>query len=245
MKARSLDFVASVRRVENRVREHPTLSHPIFDVLARGSVPRLRAFALEQYRLSVTFPQALAALYSNAPDLESQDGPIPAWKLALPLMNILSVEYWGTHVAEAHSRSFVELAFSLGLSREDLYAHRPIDSTRDFCSFRTRYCRDAAFPAAVASLAFANEFSNLIVFSRYLRAVESINSRTGANVPLGYFLAHTRDEHSDYAEMTEILEAFASVDDRFEQQMQVGTEALLSARERWYDALQAHLLGVP
>ncbi|MBI4894875.1 MAG: iron-containing redox enzyme family protein, partial [Candidatus Aenigmarchaeota archaeon] len=123
---------------------------------------------------------------------------MPAWKLARPIAEFLSIEHWGSELEGAHNKYFIELANSLGISLEELESHRTLPETTMFAKTRTELCRKGPFAKTVGALGFANEYANSLIFPKYLTGVKAISERGGIVIPTDYFDAHIRDEGEDY-----------------------------------------------
>lgn len=222
--------------IERYVRKHRSMQHPFLDRFGEMTVEQLRLFTKEQYLLSVTLPQALAAAYSIAEDVQHDGETTPLWTLAKPLISFLDQEHWGNQEAGAHSLYLLDLSSSLEMSLRDLTHHRQFEETKTFTETRTRICREGPFLRAVAALALGNEYANAQIFPRYLEGVERIRKRTKVAISTGYFDAHVRDEISDYEKFLAMVTPFLK-HRGYENALYSGTTELLEARQKWYDVL--------
>ena len=230
--------------LETHVRDHPVAHHRFLNEFGSMSIDSFRRFVQEQYRLSTTFPQALAGMYACAEDLETKEGIVPAWKLAQPLMGMLAVEHWGSRAEGAHSGYFIELATSLGLSIDGLSKHEPYEETTALVSTRDKLCRNRPMLRALGAIALGNEFVNSFIFPRYLTGAEQIRAKSRVDFPLGYFQVHVKDEIGDYKNVCRMIEPFLKSPSTPDVRavLMSGANELLGARQTWYDALEKRLL---
>jgi pyrroloquinoline quinone (PQQ) biosynthesis protein C len=230
---------------EKTVNEHPVLNHPFLNEFGNLTPAQLKAFIKEQYHLSVTLPQALAATYAHAEDAYIDGEKISAWKIGLPLMRFLGYEHWGSSETGNHSSHFLSLAGAVGLQMHDLENHQPLSQTKKFAEKRTKLCLEGPLIKALGALAFANEYSNTTIFRKYKSGVQEIMQNHGIEIPTGYFEAHIDEEPEDYILFKKMMETYLSSAPgqgaRDPKLMQVlalsGANALLDARQSWYDEL--------
>ena len=228
-------------RYERKVEEDPSLGHPFLVNFGNMNVDTFKMFMKEQHLLSVTLPQALGALYGIAEDVQTEQGKLPRWKIAHPLIEFLEQENWGNQEQGSHSRYFLDVTDSLGISLTELVEHSPFPETVAFTNTRTGIARQGPFAKAVGALALGNEYANSFIFQKYLAGVEKIKQRTGVQIDTGYFEAHIRDEVPDYERFLGMAEPYLKRADT-RMMIEEGTKTLMEARARWYDGLVKRLL---
>jgi hypothetical protein len=224
------------REFEDYVRNHGATTHRLVEHFGAIGRAGLKRYVLEQYRLSFTNPQALAAAYACAEDLRDNERLIPSWKIAQPLIDFLAIEHWGSRNKDAHYKHFLSLASSLGLSEQELATHKPFPETREFTKTRHTICAKGPFLKAAGALAL-NEYANAFIFPKYLEGARQIRDRHGMDVPLTYFEVHVRDEIDDYERLAGMMAPFLQSPEREHARRLIfdGTRELMDARQRMYD----------
>ena len=230
----------AMKPYETIVETHPSLEHQFLQDFGNLSLEAFKQFMKEQYLLSVTLPQALGAVYGIAEDVETEQGRKARWQIAKPLIEFLEQEHWGNQELGSHSRYFLDVTYSLGISLGELVAHDPFSETVAFTSARTQLARQGPFVRAVGGLALGNEYANSFVFQKYLQGVERIKERTGVAIDTGYFDAHVRDEVPDYERFLSMVAPYLGKPDTA-RMIEEGTRIVLDARAKWYDGLLKRL----
>lgn len=232
---------SAMRKYERMVETHPSLEHKFLENFGNMTLDAFKLFMKEQYLLSVRLPQALGALYGIAEDVQGEQGKIPLWEVAHPLIEFLEQENWGNQQKGSHSRYFLDVTDSLGISLAELVAHEQFQETVAFTEVRVQIARQGPFAKAVGALALGNEYANSFIFQKYLRGVEQIRERTGVAIDTGYFEAHVRDEVPDYERFLGMATPYLKKTNTTKM-IEEGTKTLMEARARWYDSLVRKIL---
>lgn len=205
-------------------------------------INQFERFVKEQYLLSITFPQALAAAYSIAEDIVTEEGITPRWEIGKPLVQMLELEYWGRNQESGrHSKYFLDLIDSLGIPFRDVIEHQPYPETVEFVEERIRIVREYGFENSIGAIALGNEYANSFIFQKYLEGARKIKERTGIPINTNYFEMHVRDEISDYERLLAIVKPYMQLKYGPER-IRSGMDELLVARDSWYCKLEGELL---
>ncbi len=180
--------------------QHPVREHHFLRAFANGEFDysQVQSWAREQYHFSVSLPRCFAALYARISD--------QYWKEKRPLIDLLSVEAWGTEKDGGHSRHFMSLLEFLGLDGNELSRTVPKQYTEKYLEERLIVCLSHERPIGVglATIALGNELLNLTLFRAYRTGIPKIHGLE--HCPTSYFDAHLKDESEDYKVFAELFE---------------------------------------
>jgi pyrroloquinoline-quinone synthase len=135
--ARQSGLIASL---DAMVQERSLLKHPFYQSWSAGSLSleRLRNYAAQYYRHVEAFPRYLSALHSRCEDIESRQ--------AL-LENLIDEE----RGAENHPELWLRFAEGLGVSRDEVLASIPSNSTRALIATFDHLARDGSVSAGLGA----------------------------------------------------------------------------------------------
>lgn len=215
-----------LNEIEDRVRQHPILSHAFLMRLSAGELTKeqVAIWVGQQFFFSSQFPRCLAAVYARVQDFE----------VSKPLINFLAIEHWGSAVPGAHWQQFRTVLNAFGYDIDNLKKRKPFEETGEYLDFRLRLCLERSPEEALGAMGFGHELVNESIFAAYLAGVEKV-----PGIPedaLEYFRSHVDDEPEDFAIFKRMMTPYADSEESLHL-IQKGAEDVLAARYRFFDRI--------
>lgn len=195
------------------------------------SIHALKAWAEQQYFMSISLSQCFAALYVRS--------PIAAWHNRLILLELASEEAWGNGPGN-HGSAFQRFYQSLGGNLAELDNLIAGPETIAAAQGRLDLCRgERGYDLAESALALAygNEFANLFIFGKLRRALRKSEK---SEIDLSYFDAHVSDETIHNKGLVDFAFSVWNQESSTEAAVQA-TDFLLDLRRQFFDAVADRL----
>jgi pyrroloquinoline-quinone synthase len=151
----SIQGTASLRRL---VDDHPVLRHPFLEKARCGrlTVDQLRAFAVEEIFVSLSFPALLAEVICRIPYVRDD--------VRHTLIVNLYEEGGCGRIERSHARLLQRLAANLGVPDRDLSHACPVAETQTYVDRQFEVCRTQPFSHGLAAIGYANEYLVLLEY---------------------------------------------------------------------------------
>jgi pyrroloquinoline-quinone synthase len=134
-----------IQQMKHLIRERSVLKHPFYQAWQKGEVPMgaLREYAGQYYPHVLAFPTYLSAVHANCPDIAIRQQI---------LENLIEEERGDKN----HPELWMRFAEGLDMTRKEVLAKEPLESTQEFIDTFQSTTRESSFPAGMAAM-FAYE----------------------------------------------------------------------------------------
>lgn len=219
-----------LQELQNDLRNHRGVVHPLLYQLDSLSPNQLRLFASQFYLYVRAFPRLMGAVMYTIPDE----------KIRLPIMVNLVTEYGGAKalakgdLSQSHPELFRKFTRKIGISDFDLERTRPLISTRQFLrSYEKLYLRSPF----LKTLGAVGPGTECVVPQMYVPMLKSLRKRKDlTKKDLFFFELHLPADEEHCGMICKALSPY--LQNEFARRLvRKGAEESLHSRERFWEGL--------